>query len=223
MIKKGFTILLSLPRTIWFNMRYLPLRQALRLPVWLAPNVRVKKMYRGGMVIDSACFNSSHIGFHSADAVDCYGTHTVICVEKGGKWLVDSDLHIGRGAIIHVKHGGTLSVGRNFAISGTTSIVCSDTISIGNDVQFSWNTLVMDSDAHMVFGEDGKLVNPSAPVHIGDKVWIAANNTILKKSFIGNNCVIAGNSLVNRRIEGNDQIIAGVPARAVRKISSWKL
>ena len=120
-LRKVFTIILSLPRTVWFNLRYLPFRQALRLPVWLAPNVRVKELYRGGIVIDSAGFNSTHIGFHNADAVDCYGSHTVISVEKGGIWHVSNDMHIGRGAIIHVKKGGRLSVGRNFGKTDTGS------------------------------------------------------------------------------------------------------
>ena len=222
-LRKVFTIILSLPRTVWFNLRYLPFRQALRLPVWLAPNVRVKELYRGGIVIYSAGFNSTHIGFHNADAVDCYGSHTVISVEKGGIWHVSNDMHIGRGAIIHVKKGGRLSVGRNFAISGTTSIICSNSIEIGNDVQFSWNSLVMDSDAHRIYGEDEKLVNPSAPISIGNKVWIAANTSILKKAGIGDNCVVAGNSLVNRKIEGSNQIVAGIPAKPIKKISSWEL
>lgn len=216
-------ILCSLPRSIWFNFHYMPFSQAVKLPVWIAPNVRIKKMYRGGIVLNKAGFNTCHIGFHHADAVDCYGVHTIVCVERGGKWLVDSDLHIGRGAIIHVKPEGVLSTGSNFAVSGTTSIICSNKISIGNDVQFSWNSLVMDSDAHKIFDSDGKLMNPSAPINIGNKVWIAANTTILKKASIGNNCIVAGNSLVNKPFDGDNQIIAGVPARPRRHISKWEI
>ena len=223
MLPKLLTILLAFPRSLWFNLQYLPFSQAVKMPVWLAPNARVKKMYRGGISLRNPRFNGCHIGIHIADAIDCYGTHTIICVEKGGKWIVDSDLHIGRGAIIHVKPSGTLSVGNNFAISGTTSIICSDNITIGNDVQFSWNTLVMDSDAHSIYDENGELINPAAPISIGNKVWIAANNTILKKSSIPDNCVIAGNSLVNRPITIPNQIIAGTPARPLKKISSWKV
>lgn len=222
MIKKFFSVLISAPRTIWFNFRYLPISQAIKLPIWLAPNVRIKNMYRGGMILESPRFNSSHIGFHIADAVDCYGTHTIICIEKGGKWHINADLHIGRGAIIHVKPEGCLKVGSNFAISGTTSIICSDKITIGHDVQFSWNTLVMDSDAHKIYDVEGKLMNPPSPIDIGDKVWVAANTTILKKGSVGNNCVIGGNSLVNRPIEGSGLIIAGIPAKAIKKISSWE-
>lgn len=48
-MRRTIKILLSIPKTIYFNFRYLPIRQALKLPIWLAPNVRVKNMYKGGI------------------------------------------------------------------------------------------------------------------------------------------------------------------------------
>lgn len=222
-IRRIFQLILALPRTVWFNFRYLPFSQARRLPIWLAPNVRVKCMYRGGIELKTVRFNASHIGFHVADAVDCYGAHTILDICHGGKWIVDDDLHIGRGAIIHVGPEGKLSVGRNFAISGTTSIICSHSITIGNDVQFSWNSLVMDSDAHKIFNEDGEWVNRPASVSIGNHVWIAANASVMKKAVIGDGCVVAGNSLVNRDMAVTSYIIAGSPAKPVRPIGGWKL
>lgn len=222
-LRRLWMVAMSLPRTIWFNFRYLPFAQARKLPIWLAPNVRVKSMYRGGIQLQRARFNASHIGFHCADAIDCYGGHTIISVKPGGKWIVIDDLHIGRGAVIHVGKEGELSVGDNFAISGTTSIVCSKSITIGKDVQFSWNSLVMDSDAHRIFDENGEWMNCPEPVQIGNHVWIAANTTIMKRSVIGDNCVVAANSLVNRKLSEPNKILAGSPAKPVRTISDWQL
>lgn len=213
----------AVPRSVWFNFRWLPWEQALTLPVWIAPNVRVKSMWRGGMVLADARFNSCHIGFHCADAVDCYGVHTIVCVKPGGRWLVESGLHVGRGAIVNVNSEGVLRTGRNFAVSGTTGIVCSKSVSIGDDVQFSWNSLVMDSDAHRVYDVDGKWVNEPRDVIIGSKVWVAANVTIMKGSVIGDNCVVACNSMVNRAIGESDCVIAGVPARKVKDIWGWEI
>lgn len=223
MLSKIFSILFSLPRIIWFNLRYLPFNQALKLPILIAPNVRIKKLYRGGIILKNVQFNSCHIGFHCADAVDCYGCHTIVCIEKGGKWIIENDIHIGRGAIIHIKPEATLSVGKNFAISGTTSIICSKDIQIGKDVQFSWNSLAMDSDAHKIYSQDGKISNPDSPVVIGNKVWIAANTTILKGSEIKDNCIVACNSMVNKAIKEDNCIIAGSPAKAIKTISHWEI
>lgn len=216
-------ILCALPRTVYFNLKYFPFKVAVKLPVWIAPNVHIKKMWRGGIQLKFPAFNRVHIGFHLADAVDCVGAHTILNINRGGIWKIEDDAHIGRGAIISVGSQGILSVDKNFAISGTTSIVCSNKIEIGKDVQFSWNSLVMDSDAHKIYREDGMLLNPAGTVTIGNKVWIAANTTILKNSKIGNNCVVAGNSLVNKPIQENNCIVAGVPAFPKKKISRWEI
>lgn len=215
-------ILFSIPRTIWFNLRYLPLSQAIKLPVWIAPNVRIKELHRGGMKLKYARFNSTHIGFHVADAVDSYGVHTIVCVRKGGVWNLDT-AHIGQGAVIHVNEAGVLNTGKHFAISGTTSIVCSNSIIIGDDVQFSWNSLVMDSDAHRIFDKGGKLMNPVGTVEIGNRVWIAANTTIMKNSSIGNGSIVAANSMLKKKFHVSDVILAGSPARVVKEIGGWKL
>lgn len=216
-------ILKALPGTILFNLKYMPLNQAFMLPVWIASNVRVKDMWRGGIVLGKCTTGIVRIGFHEADAVDCKGSHSAICIRLNGKWIIDNDVHIGHGAIIHINEGGCLKVGSNFAISGTTSIICSNRIVIGDDVQFSWNSLVMDSDAHRIYSSQGELSPINGEITINDKVWIAANVTILKNTKIGSNCVIASNSLVNKHIPEQNCIIAGIPATFIKHISKWEV
>lgn len=215
-------ILLSVPRTIWFNFRYLPFSQAVKLPIWIANNVRIKRLYRGGLQLTNASLGIIRIGYHEADAVDCFGTHTILDIYAGGKIVFAQDAHIGQGAILCVKSNGKLSLGKNFAVSGTTSFVCSNEISIGDDVQFSWNSLVMDSDAHHIYDESGKEIPNTGCIQIGNKVWIAANTTILKGATIGNNCIVASNSLLSKSYS-DKTIIGGIPGKEIKKISNWKL
>ena len=35
-------VLISIPNTIYFNFRYLPIKQAVRLPIWMAYNVKIE-------------------------------------------------------------------------------------------------------------------------------------------------------------------------------------
>lgn len=163
------------------------------------------------------------IGFHRIIALDTFSAHTILSSDPGARWILKADAHIGQGAIIHIGACGVLTVGRNFAISGNTSLICDDRITIGDDVQFSWNTLVMDGDAHKVYAENGERLNPKAPISIGNKVWVAANCTILKGASIGSNCVVAGGSLVNRPVEADNAVLAGTPVRPVRSISRWEV
>jgi len=54
------------------------------------------------------------------------------------------------------------------------------------------------------------------PVIIEDDVWIGANVTILKSVHIGEGSVIAAGAVVTKDVPSYT-IIAGVPARALRK------
>lgn len=163
------------------------------------------------------------IGFHEADAIDVHGQHTLLSIEKRGKLIFQDDAHIGHGAIINVKSEGKLSLGRNFAISGTTSIICSKSITFGDDVQLSWNSMIMDSDAHRIYSTDGKWINPPTEITVGNSVWIAANTSIMKGAVIKDNTVVASNSLVNKAFSEGNCILAGQPAKVVKQIGGFAI
>lgn len=216
--------LLSVPRSIWFNFRYLPFKEAIHLPIWIANNVRIRHLYKGGIKLQgNASLGIIRIGYHCADVVDTYSVHTIIDIQKQGLLVLKGDAHIGHGAVICVKQKGTLTVGKNFAISGTTRLVCTHKISIGNNVQFSWDTLIMDSDAHKIWDKNNIKFKNSEPITIGNNVWIAANCTLLKGTVIRDNCVIASNSLLNKPYPCSNRIIGGIPARELKEIGGWEL
>lgn len=60
-------------------------------------------------------------------------------------------------------------------------------------------------------------------VTIGSKVWIAANTTITKGVIIGDNTVVASNSLVNKQFIGRGNILAGCPAKIVKQIDHFNI
>lgn len=216
-------ILFSTPRSVWFNFRYLPFRQAFKLPVWLACNVRVKRMYRGGIVLNKPYRGQVRIGYHEADAVDTFSSHTILRVERGGKIVFADDGHIGHGALLHVKPNATLSLGKNFAISGTTKIICTNSIEMGDDVQFSWDSLVMDSNAHTIYNCDGNELEKTGTICLGNRIWIGANTTLLKGTRIADDSVVASNSLVNKAFSDQKVLIGGIPAKIIKQIGGWHI
>jgi len=54
-------------------------------------------------------------------------------------------------------------------------------------------------------------------IYIGDNVWIGANVTILPSVTIGNNCIIGAGSVVTKSFKDDNLVIAGNPARIIRK------
>lgn len=213
-------LLFSFPRTILFNFRHLPFKQAMCLPIWIAPNCKILLM--GGVKCEAYKFASIRIGFHKVPIMEP-NTKTVLEIKKGGLLFFKGTAHIGRGTKIHVSYGATLEFGDNFAISASTQINCYKSIRFGSDIQFSWDCLVMDSDTHNIYDKEGKRINEDREIVFGDKIWIGCRSTILKGSKLPSGCVIGACSLVSGRKFEKNTIIAGAPAKSIKKIGSWKL
>ena len=58
-----------------------------------------------------------------------------------------------------------------------------------------------------------------APIHIGKSAWIGAHATILPNVTIGDNAIVGAGSVVTKDVPDN-AIVAGNPARFIRKINS---
>jgi len=104
-----------------------------------------------------------------------------------------------------------------------TSIVCVKNIQIGYNTMLGVNTNIYDTDFHpldSIKRRNQKNITDatSAPIVIGDDVWIGANCTILKGVVIDNCSVIGIHSLVNKNV-GENELHAGVPARFIKKIN----
>ncbi|KRK65715.1 galactoside O-acetyltransferase [Companilactobacillus tucceti DSM 20183] len=64
--------------------------------------------------------------------------------------------------------------------------------------------------------ERANFIGLGKPVTIGDNVWIGANAVILPGVTLGNNVIVGANSTVTKSF-GDNVIIAGSPAKVLRK------
>ena len=217
-------ILLSIPRTIYFNFRYLPFRQAIKLPIWIASNSEIELKSRGGVILaHTPHFAMIRIGYHRVPIMEPHAK-TVLSVGHGGVLVFEGEAHIGRGTKIYVAPNARLVLGERFAISALTQIACYKSITFGQDIQFSWDCLVMDSDTHHIYdGNSEKPINEDREIVFGDKIWIGCRCTILKGTVVPDGCVIGATSCVTGNKFEPNTIIAGTPAKSIKKISSWKL
>lgn len=120
-----------------------------------------------------------------------------------------------------LRAGAVLEIGRNFGMTGG-SICAATCITIGDNVAVGANCVITDTDFHPLHPRE-RLLDPqngqSAPVVIGDNVFIGMNSTILKGVTIGANSVIGAGSVVSRSIPP-DSIAAGNPAVVIRKLET---
>lgn len=131
-----------------------------------------------------------------------------------GSLSIDQGVVISHGAEITVQRG-SVSVGASTFIGPWSTIVAKCGIEIGNDVLIAERVTIRDQD-HAIHGARGVCIASagfeSAPIRIGDDVWIGAGAVILKGVTISRGAVVAANAVVTKEV-GEYEIVAGVPAR----------
>ncbi|TDK42040.1 acyltransferase [Algoriphagus formosus] len=125
--------------------------------------------------------------------------------------------------LIVVKKGGELILGNNIGIS-SSCIVCTSSISIGDNTLIGGDVCIYDTDFHSLdfalrnTPEDNHNV-VSKPISIGRNVFIGAHVIILKGVTIGDNSIIGAGSVVSKDVPEN-QIWVGNPAKFVKFVSN---
>ncbi|RYD47878.1 MAG: hypothetical protein EOP85_04665 [Verrucomicrobiaceae bacterium] len=93
---------------------------------------------------------------------------------------------------------------------------------IGKWCMFSRKIEIRSSDAHSVVERaTGLAINEKEPVYIGDHVWVCAGAHINKGSRIPSDSIVAAMSFVNRAFEEEGVILAGIPAKVVKRGITW--
>lgn len=142
---------------------------------------------------------------------------TTIKLEENSKLTVGNHFSIFNGCDIRIFKGGTLSLDSGY-INSDTQIICAKNISIGKDVAIAKDVIIRDTDAHYVLGKEHEMIKP---VKIGNHVWIGTRAIIMKGVTIGDNSIIAAGAVVTKDVPSN-VIVAGVPAKIIRKDVTWK-
>ncbi len=112
---------------------------------------------------------------------------------------------------------GDLTIGDKFSMNRFSRICAYEKISIGNNVTIAQFVTILDHDHNYYFVDNNLNLSgyTTGPVSIGNNVWIGDKVTILKGVSIGDNVVIAANSVVNKDFPGNC-IIGGVPGKIIK-------
>jgi len=219
-MKKHLKFLLRLNfKTIYFNLKYLPFRQAVKLPILISNKVYLRVM-SGKLIIDSPIRTGLiQFGYGNVGIFDKKKSRSIW--EVSGTVIFKGKCNIGHGSKISVGSSGKLILGENFVITAETSIVAFTEIRFGNNCLLSWDILVMDTDFHKLKDEFGNIINKPRPIIIGDRIWIGCRCLILKGSIIPNNCVIGADSIVSRELENENCLYVGSPCKMVKENISW--
>jgi len=113
-------------------------------------------------------------------------------------WFGNRNISIGSGTFVNYR----------CVFNTAGGIIIGDNCDIAMDVSFVTST-------HEMGGPKRRAGSPaSAPIHVGNGVWIGARAIILPGVTIGDGAVIAAGSVVTRDCQPNN-LYAGVPAKLI--------
>lgn len=127
-------------------------------------------------------------------------------------------------AAIRVGQDSKVVVGTNVSTTSivTMSAVEGTTIRIGDDAMLASENELRADDGHPIFDvRTGKRVNVSRSIVIGDHVWLARRAVCLGGARVGAGSVVGYGAIVTGQFP-NNVVLAGVPARVVRRDVAWE-
>ena len=116
----------------------------------------------------------------------------------------------------HTDCGKNITIGKNVFINMGCKFQDQGSIFIGDGSLIGHNVVIATLNHAMAPDDRGTMI--PAPVHIGNRVWIGSNATILPGVTIGDGAIVAAGAVVTRDVTENT-VVGGVPARIIRTIS----
>lgn len=114
---------------------------------------------------------------------------------------------------------GELSIGSGSFIGTGSIIVAAERLAIGRNALIAAYVTIRDQDHRLddptlPYNRQGLV---TAPVTIGDNVWIGTKATILRGVSVGDGAVIGAHALVIDAVEPRT-LVGGVPARLLKRL-----
>ena len=140
-------------------------------------------------------------------------------LDKDSIFVCEGDFKLFQGASIYVAPYAKLVLKGGWSFLNTNSTLnCFHHIEIGKGCAISDNVCITDSDSHYIEGQKDRM---TAPIVIGDHVWIGKNVTVLKGVTIGSGAVVGAGSVVTKDVPCNT-VVVGNPAKPIKTIEKWE-
>lgn len=219
-IRDIFSLIMSLPITIYVNFLCLPFRTALKLPIFIGYKTHIDKLSRN---ITFGCEPTTfmvRIGWGGTEGRESGRKNYLLLNENASlKFNGRCTMSSGTSLILDL---GTLEIGKNFFSNKNCTISCNDRVIIGDNVLLGWNVEILDSDNHKVIHKNTVKVCDRGEIRIGNHVWVAAFSHILKNSFIPDGSIVAYHSLVTKKFKGERLLLGGCPAKVIEEQIEWE-
>ncbi len=167
-------------------------------------NIRLKK--NSNLIIGLSNVN------HISNSSGCF-------INNRGELNVSGNVFIAKKVRFDISDKSSITLNDCY-IGPETDIISYTGVSIGKGTMISWKVQILDEDFHLVSYEGKK--KKDSKINIGENCLIGNNVSINKGAVIANGCVVASHSVVNGVFLEENCLLAGVPAKVVKRNISWE-
>ena len=146
------------------------------------------------------------------------GKNTFWSIANDATLIIRGGATIGRGTQLVVD--GKLILGNNFYCNADCIINAGEKIVFGNDALLGWNVTVIDGDGHAILHNEQEMPRYEE-IRVGNHVWLAANSTVLKGSYVANDSVVAYGAIVSKKMKQSNVIVGG-QNKILRTDTNWR-
>ena len=120
---------------------------------------------------------------------------------------------------------GSIVVGSRTKFLGKThlAVIEGTSITIGEDCLFSSDIQMRTGDSHSVLDLQGRRINASQNIVVGDHVWVGTKAFLSKGARIAPHSIVGACALVTKAFDEPYCSLAGVPARVVKRDVDWSI
>lgn len=117
----------------------------------------------------------------------------------------------------------TVEIGDETVFCGTRIYLQDNnsSVKIGKNCMFSWGIDVWCTDVHTITDMDGNALNYGKKIDIGSHVWVGKDVKIGKNTKISDNSIVGWASIVTKEFNETNVILAGNPAKIVKRNINW--
>lgn len=214
-----FRLLRSLPASVYFNFHYLPLRQAVQLPVLLY-KPRFLEL-KGTVRIESDNIRTGMIQLGFPTVSLCPNTG-IMLENHGGEIVFKGCAGIGNASHISIGAKSKVEFGNYFqATALKLASYCG--MKFASRVRFGWDCTVVDTDFHKLTKVNGGGYSKGyAPVSIGSDTWIGMGTLILKGTLLPDYTTVGARSLLSGKYDVPSYSILGGSPATLKKTGYWR-
>lgn len=120
---------------------------------------------------------------------------------------------------------GAIRIGQRTRILGKTqlSVIEGTTITIGEDCLFSSDIHFRTGDSHSILDKEGRRINASRDIRIGNHVWVGTKVTCLKGAEVADHSIVGACAVVTKAFDRSHCVLAGFPAKIVKEDVDWSI